>query len=107
MSEMASRGRGRRVAAVAALAVLAAGVGAGAAASAGAFRSRGSSGSGPGGPPSATAAVVRRDLSSRTAVNATLGYAASYAVLGQGGGTLTWLPSRAGDPAGTGAVQGG
>ena len=93
MSEIASRGRGRRVAAVAALAVLAAGVGAGAAASAGAFRSRGSSGSGPGGPPPATAAVVRRDLSSRTAVNATLGYAASYTVLGQGGGTLTWLPS--------------
>ncbi len=93
MSEIASRGRGRRVAAVAALAVLAAGVGAGAAASAGAFRSRGSSGSGPGGPPPATAAVVRQDLSSRTAVNATLGYAASYTVLGQGGGTLTWLPS--------------
>lgn len=43
-------------------------------------------------PPPATQAVVRRDLSSSTPVSATLGYAGSYTVAGQGGGTLTWLP---------------
>jgi multidrug efflux pump subunit AcrA (membrane-fusion protein) len=37
-------------------------------------------------------AVTRQDLSSRTPVDATLGYAGSYTVRGQGGGTLTWLP---------------
>jgi hypothetical protein len=37
--------------------------------------------------------VVRRDLSAVTPVTATLGYAGSYSVAGQGGGTLTWLPS--------------
>jgi hypothetical protein len=36
--------------------------------------------------------VARRDLSSQTPLNATLGYAASYPVRGQGSGTLTWLP---------------
>jgi hypothetical protein len=41
----------------------------------------------------ATAAVTRQDLSAATPVNATLGYAGSYLVTGQGGGTLTWLPS--------------
>ena len=41
----------------------------------------------------ATAAVTRRDLSATTPVTATLGYAGSYAVTGQGGGTLTWLPA--------------
>jgi hypothetical protein len=41
----------------------------------------------------ATAAVVREDLSSTTPVSATLGYAGSYTVTGQGGGTLTSLPS--------------
>ena len=40
----------------------------------------------------ATAAVVREDLSAVTPVSATLGYAGSYTVRGQGGGTLTWLP---------------
>jgi hypothetical protein len=39
--------------------------------------------------------VVREDLSATTPVSATLGYAGSYTVTGQGGGTLTWLP-RAG-----------
>ena len=38
------------------------------------------------------AAVVRGDLSATTPVAATLGYAGSYTVTGQGGGTLTWLP---------------
>jgi hypothetical protein len=40
----------------------------------------------------ATAAVTRQDLSATTPVTATLGYAGSYTVTGQGGGTLTWLP---------------
>ena len=74
-----------------ALAVLAAG--AGIAWSAGALRSPGSSGAGQGAPPPATQRVAREDLSSTTPVNATLGYAGSYTVRGQGGGTLTWLPA--------------
>jgi hypothetical protein len=37
--------------------------------------------------------VTRQDLSAVTPVTATLGYAGSYPVTGQGGGTLTWLPS--------------
>ena len=41
----------------------------------------------------ATAAVTRQDIAATTPVNATLGYAGSYPVTGQGGGTLTWLPS--------------
>jgi hypothetical protein len=41
----------------------------------------------------ATAAVTRQDLSATTPVTATLGYAGSCTVTGQGGGTLTWLPS--------------
>jgi hypothetical protein len=45
-----------------------------------------------GAPPPATAAAVRRDIAAVTPVNATLGYAGSYPVTGQGGGTLTWLP---------------
>jgi hypothetical protein len=44
-------------------------------------------------PPPATAAVTRQDLSAVTPVTATLGYAGSYTVTGQGSGTLTWLPS--------------
>jgi hypothetical protein len=46
-----------------------------------------------GAPPPATATVVRQALSATTPVSATLGYAGSYAVTGQGTGTLTWLPS--------------
>jgi hypothetical protein len=42
-------------------------------------------------PAPATVPVVRQDLSATTPVAATLGYAGSYTVLGQGG-TLTWLP---------------
>jgi hypothetical protein len=53
-----------------------------------------SSGSGERGAPApATRAVTRRDLAATTPVTATLGYAGSYTVRGQGGGTLTWLPS--------------
>ena len=39
-----------------------------------------------------TQAVMRRDLSATTPVTGTLGYAGSWTVRGQGGGTLTWLP---------------
>jgi hypothetical protein len=66
--------------------------GAGAAWRAGTFGSRGSSGTGQGGPPPATQPVLREDVSSTTPVSATLGYAASYIVRGQGG-ALTWLPA--------------
>src|SRR5258708_39939320 len=73
------RGRGWRSAA--ALAVVAgAAVGAGSAWYAGAFRSGGSPGSGGNAPAVSTATVTRRDLSSRTPVDATLGYAGSYTV---------------------------
>ena len=61
--------------------------------SAGAFSPAASSGTGRGAPAPATAAVTRQDLSATTPVTATLGYADSYPVTGQGGGTLTWLPS--------------
>jgi hypothetical protein len=37
--------------------------------------------------------VARLDLQATTPETATLGYAGSYTVRGQGGGTLTWLPS--------------
>jgi hypothetical protein len=40
----------------------------------------------------ATAPVTRQDLSAVTPVAAALGYAGSYTVSGQGGGTLTWRP---------------
>jgi hypothetical protein len=61
---------------------------------AGAFSSASSSGSGQGtAAPPATFAVVRENISATTSENATLGYAGSYTVTGQGGGTLTWLPS--------------
>ena len=60
----------------------------------GAFTPATSPGTGPrGAPPPATRAVVRADLSASTPVSATLGYANSYPVTGQGGGTLTALPS--------------
>jgi hypothetical protein len=57
---------------------------------AGAFSSAEPSGSGPRAP--AAAAVTRQDLIAIMPVTATLGYAGSYLVRGQGGGTLTWLP---------------
>ena len=45
--------------------------------------------------------MTRQDIAATTPVTATLGYAGSYTVRGQGGGTLTWLP-----PAGTVISQG-
>jgi hypothetical protein len=69
------------------------GAGAGIAWATGAFRSHDSSGTGQGAPPPATQPVVREDLSSVVPVDATLGYAGSYMVRGQGEGALTWLPS--------------
>lgn len=60
---------------------------------AGIFSPATSSGTGQGAPAPATQQVVREDLSSTTPVNATLGYAGSYTVTGQGGGTLTSLPT--------------
>jgi hypothetical protein len=59
---------------------------------AGVFSPATSSGTGEGAPAPATAAVTRQDLSATTPVTASLGYADSYLVTGQGGGTLTWLP---------------
>ena len=60
----------------------------------GVFTPATSSGTGQqGAPPPATRTVVREDLSATTPMNATLGYASTYPVTGQGGGTLTWLPS--------------
>ena len=85
------RSRGRLVA-LAVVVVVAAG--AVAAWRAGAFSPAGSPGTGPqGAPPPATKPVLREDLSATTPVTATLGYAGSYPVTGQGSGTLTWLPS--------------
>ena len=63
---------------------------------AGVFGPDGSPGPGPrsaGGAAPATAQVMQRELSETTTVNATLGYAGSYTVRGEGSGTLTWLPS--------------
>ncbi len=53
--------------------------------------------------PTSTATVTRRSLSSQTEVDATLGYAGSYTVTGQGQGTITWLPP-AGQVIGEGGV---
>ena len=86
----ASRGGGRWVT-LGVVVVVAAGVVS--AWRAGTFSPAASYGSGQQGAPSATAVVTRQDLSAATPVTATLGYAGSYAVTGQGGGTLTWLPS--------------
>lgn len=60
---------------------------------AGVFSPSAPAGSGrPGSPAPATHAVIRQDLTATTPATATLGYAGSYPVTGQGGGTLTWLP---------------
>jgi hypothetical protein len=88
-----SRGRRRGGAWMAAgvVAVLAAGVVAGW--RTGVFSAAGSPGAGGwGAPVPATAVVVRGDIAATTPVAATLGYAGSYRVTGQGGGALTWLP---------------
>ena len=85
------RGRGRWATLGVAVVVAAGGA---AAWRAEAFSPAASSGSGQqGAPPAATQSVVREDLSATTPVTATLGYAGSYTVTGQGGGTLTSLPS--------------
>jgi len=59
---------------------------------AGVFSAAASPGAGTGTPPPATAVVTRQDLTATTPESATLGYAGSYTVRGQGSGTLTWLP---------------
>jgi hypothetical protein len=60
---------------------------------AGVFAAAGSPGAGRSGAPApATRLVVRRDLAATVPVSGTLGYAGSWAVAGQGAGTLTWLP---------------
>jgi peptidoglycan hydrolase-like protein with peptidoglycan-binding domain len=46
----------------------------------------------PAGPAVTTADVVRTDLTDRTQVDGTLGYAHSYTVPGGGRGRITWLP---------------
>jgi hypothetical protein len=84
--------RRRWVATVVVVVVL--GAGAGAARAAGAFGSKGSSGPNTGAAPPQTSTVTRRDISATTSLTATLGYAGSYTVTGQGGGTLTSLPSQ-------------
>ena len=87
-------GTGAR-AAVVALVLVVLGAGAAVAWAAGAFGAHDASGAVEA-PPPATQAVTREDLSSVVPVDATLGYAGSYTVPGQGGGTLTWLPSTGG-----------
>ena len=86
---MSGTHRRRAVAMAAVLVVLAAG--SVIAWRAGGFGRHGSSGTGQAASPSATQPVVREDVSSTTPVTATLGYAGSYTVRGQGG-ALTWLP---------------
>jgi hypothetical protein len=84
------RRRGRWVAA--GVAVVAAGAGVMPAWAAGAFSAASSPGAGVGVLAPATATVVREDIAAVTPVAATLGYAGSWTVTGQGSGTLTWLP---------------
>jgi hypothetical protein len=90
----APQGRSRRKGRWIALGVVVV-VAAGAAAAwrAGEFFPAATSGTGQLGAPPATTPVTRQDLSAVTPVTATLGYAGSFPVTGQGGGTLTWLPS--------------
>jgi hypothetical protein len=96
-----SHGRGRWVA-LGVVALVAAGVVAGW--QGGVFTMAASPGiEGLGAPAPATATVVREDIAATMPVAATLGYAGSYTVLGQGGGTLTWLPP-AGQVIGQGQV---
>jgi hypothetical protein len=78
---------------VAGVAVVVAGAGVMSAWAAGAFSAASSPGAGGRGALApATAAVVREDIAAVTPVAATLGYAGSWTVTGQGSGTLTSLP---------------
>jgi hypothetical protein len=88
-----SRRRGRRGRWVALGVVVVVAGGTVAAWRAGAFSPAARSGTGQQGALPATSPVTRQDLSAVTPVTATLGYAGSYPVTGQGTGTLTWLPS--------------
>ena len=98
-----SRGRGRWVA-LGIVAVLAAGVVAGW--RAGVFSPAASSGPGQGAPAPATAPVVREDIAATTPLTATLGYAGSYPVTGDGRRDADLAAAGwAGDPAGACAVQ--
>jgi hypothetical protein len=91
VSETVARGRLNRGWAAAGLVLLlAAGVAAGW--RAGLLSSAASPGSGPEAPAPALAVVTRADIAATTPVAATLGYAGTWVVTGQGGGTLTWLP---------------
>ncbi len=83
--------RGRRGWVTAGLVVVLA-AGAASAWAAGAFNTAASPGGGSALVAPATAAVVRVDIAATTPLPATLGYAGSYTVTGQGGGTLTSLP---------------
>ena len=78
---------------VAALGIVVVAAGAVSAWRAGVFSGSASAGTGLAVQTSATAVVTRQELSATTPLAATLGYAGSFAVRGQGGGTLTWLPS--------------
>jgi hypothetical protein len=89
----AGRRRGGLVAA--GLVVVVLGAGAVAGWRAGVFSAAASSAAGQRRAAPATGAVVREDLAATSPVAATLGYAGSYTVRGQGGGSLTSLP-RAG-----------
>jgi Putative peptidoglycan binding domain/HlyD family secretion protein len=88
---LAPRRHGRRGWAAAAAVVVVAGGGAAGAAAAGAFTTANHA-SGSGQSLTSIATVTRQSLTSQTEVNATLGYAGSYTVRAQGGGTITWLP---------------
>jgi hypothetical protein len=87
------RGKRRRRVAATVVVLVVLGAGGGAAWAKEVFRSHSSSGATTDAAPPATSTVTRQGISATTSENATLGYAASYTVTGQGGGTLTWLPS--------------
>ena len=89
---VASRRRRGRWVALSIVVVVAAGVVA--AWWAGVFSAAASSRTGLGPAAPATQPVMREDIAATTPVAATLGYAGSYTVLGEGGGTLTWLPQQ-------------
>ena len=91
MHRHSAGGRAAVTVTVAVLVVL--GAGAGIARAAGAFGPHGSSGTGQARRRRRRSRWSGRTCRRQTPVTATLGYAGSYTVRGQGGGTLTWLPS--------------